>query len=99
VSQVTSLARRLIAFDPLLARRTLAMLVEELGGPRAGSDGLEVAQLRSFLLHVENFAAPEVGDPRTSTREWKTDFAHRENMRELALELAELLGTGGARHE
>lgn len=85
---MTSLARRLIAFDPLLARRTLAMLVEELGGPPA--DG-ELAHVRGFLQHGEKFAAPEVGDPRSSTREWKTDFAHRENMRELALELAVLL--------
>ena len=91
MSQVTSLARRLIAFDPLLARRTLAMLVEELGGPRdAGVQDL--ARMRGFLLQADSFAAPDVGDPRTSTREWKTDFAHRENMRELALELAELLG-------
>jgi hypothetical protein len=93
VSQVTSLARRLIAFDPLLARRTLAMLVEELGGPRSGSDGDHLARVRGFLQHAESFSAPDVGDPRTSTREWKTDFAHRENMRELALELADLLGT------
>jgi hypothetical protein len=91
VSQVTSLARRLIAFDPLLARRTLAMLVEELGGPRAGSDADELAHVRGFLQHAETFAAPDVGDPRSSTREWKADFAHRENMRELALELADLL--------
>jgi hypothetical protein len=91
VSQVTSLARRLVAFDGLLARRTLAMLVEELGGPRVGSDGDGVARARGYLQHAESFAAPEVGDPRTSTREWKADFAHRENMRELALELAELL--------
>jgi hypothetical protein len=88
VSQVTSLARRLVAFDAVLARRTLAMLVEELGGPHAGDD---VARARGFLQHAESFAAPDVGDPRTSTREWKADFAHRENMRELALELAELL--------
>ena len=88
---MTSLARRLIAFDPLLARRTLAMLVEELGGPRdAGVQDL--ARMRGFLLQGDTFVAPDVGDPRTSTREWKTDFAHRENMRELALELAELLG-------
>jgi len=92
VSQVTSLARRLIAFDPLLARRTLAMLLEELGGPRPDDD---LAHARGFLQHGESFAAPDVGDPRSSTREWKTDFAHRENMRELALELVELLGAGG----
>jgi hypothetical protein len=100
VSQVTSLARRLIAFDPLLARRTLAMLVEELGGsPDAGAQDL--ARVRGFLVQPDSFIAPDVGDPRTSTREWKTDFAHRENMRELALELAELLaredGGGGIR--
>jgi hypothetical protein len=88
VSQVTSLARRLIAFDPPLARRMLAMLVEELGGPRVD----DLARVRSFLLQVDGFTEPEVGDPRISTREWKTDFAHRENMRELARELVELLG-------
>ena len=89
VSQVTSLARRLIAFDPLLARRTLEMLVAELGGPRP-VDG-DLAHVRGFLQGGETFAAPDIGDPRSSTQEWKADFAHRENMRELALELAELL--------
>ena len=93
MSQVTSLARRLIAFDPLLARRTLAMLVEELGGPRAGADGIDLARVRGFLQQAESFAAPDVGDPRTSTREWKSGFAHRENMRELARELSDLLGS------
>ena len=93
MTQVTSLARRLIAFDPLLARRTLAMLVEELGGPRAGPDGIDLARVHGFLQQAESFAAPEVGDPRSSTREWKADFAHRENMRELARELADLLGS------
>jgi hypothetical protein len=88
VSQVTSLARRLIAFDPVLARKTLELLVVELGGPHADGD---LAQVRGFLQHGESFAAPDVGDPRSSTREWKADFAHRENMRELALELTELL--------
>jgi hypothetical protein len=88
VSQVTSLARRLIAFDPLVARRTLELLLTELGGPRPDGD---LAHVRGFLQHGENFAAPDVGDPRSSTLEWKADFAHRENMRELALELAELL--------
>jgi hypothetical protein len=91
VTQVTSLARRLIAFDPLLARRTLELLVEELGGPRLRPDG-DLGRVRGFLQQSESFAAPEVGDPRSSTREWKADFAHRENMRELALELTELLG-------
>ena len=92
MTQVTSLARRLIAFDPLLARRMLAMLVEELGGPRAGGDAPDLARVRGFLQQAESFAAPEVGDPRSSTREWKADFAHRENMRELARELSQLLG-------
>ena len=54
-----------------------------------------------FCSRATRFVAPDVGDPRTSTREWKTDFAHRENMRELALELTELLagedGGGGIR--
>ena len=88
MSQVTSLARRLIAFDQLLARRTLSMLVEELGGPQVD----DLARVRSFLLQADSFTAPDVGDPRTSTREWKDDFAHRENMRELARELVDLLG-------
>ena len=85
---MTSLARRLIAFDPVLARRTLEMLVAELGGLRGDGD---LANIRGFLQHGESFAAPDVGDPRSSTQEWKADFAHRENIRELALELAELL--------
>jgi hypothetical protein len=95
VSQVTSLARRLIAFDPLLARRMLVTLVEELGGPHVE----DLARVRSFLLQADSFAAPDVGDPRSSTREWKDDFAHRENMRELARELLELLGAENARSD
>ena len=43
--------------------------------------------------HGETFAAPDIGDPRSSTQEWKADFAHRENMRELARELSDLLGS------
>jgi hypothetical protein len=92
MSQVSNLARRLIAYDRLLAGRILAMLVEELGGPRAAGGEPDVARLRSFLAQTESFVAPEVGDPRTTTREWKADFAHRESIRTLARELAELLG-------
>ncbi len=33
----------------------------------------------------------EVGDPATTTREWKTQFAHHERMRALADELSRLL--------
>jgi hypothetical protein len=92
MSQVSNLARRLIAYDSLLAARILAMLVEELGGPPDRGGEPDVTRLRSFLAQTETFVAPEVGDPRTSTREWKADFAHRESMRTLARELAELLG-------
>lgn len=91
VSDASNLARRLIAYDPQLARRILAMLVEELGGPPADKDDPDLAPVRGFLFQAESFFAPEVGDPRTSTREWKTDLAHRESARTLARELVELL--------
>lgn len=91
MSDASNLARRLIAYDPLVARRVLAVLVAELGGPSAESDDRDLAHVRHFLFQAESFFAPEVGDPRTSTREWKTDFAHRESVRELARELLELL--------
>ena len=52
------------------------------------------AMARSLRMGRSNMIlvlAPDIGDPRSSTQAWKADFAHRENMRELALELAELL--------
>jgi hypothetical protein len=88
MSQVSNLARRLIAYDRVLARRILVLLVEDLGGPRAVDGELDIPRMRSFL---DSFAAPEVGDPRKTTQEWKDDFAHRESMRALADELLELL--------
>lgn len=91
MTDASNLARRLIAYDPLLARRFLAMLVEELGGPRAGADDPDLARARGFLFQADSFFAPEVGDPRTSTREWKAEFAHRETVRALARELVELI--------
>lgn len=92
VSDASNLARRLIAYDELLARRILAVLVEELGGPPAETDDGDLSYARGFLFQAERFSAPEVGDPRTTTREWKTEFAHRESVRTLARELLELLG-------
>jgi hypothetical protein len=93
VSDASNLARRLIAYDPLLARRILGLLVEELGGPIADADE-DLGRARGFLH--ESYFAPEVGDPRTSTREWKTDLAHRETLRALAQELVELLQSRGS---
>jgi hypothetical protein len=96
VSDASNLARRLIAYDPALARRILGMLVEELGGPAPDADELDLGHVRGFLFQAESFFAPEVGDPRTSTREWKTDLAHRESARALARELVELLQSRGS---
>lgn len=92
VTDASNLARRLIAYDEWIARRILLTLVEELGGPPADADDGDLSRVRGFLFQADSFVAPEVGDPRTSTREWKAAFAHRESVRTLAQELLELLG-------
>lgn len=92
MTDASNLARRLIAYDEWLARRILLMLVEELGGPPAEADDGDLSHVHGFLFQAESFFAPEVGDPRTTTREWKAEFAHRESVRTLARELLELLG-------
>lgn len=64
-----------------LARRLIDYDRETAAAVRAA---LEI-QLR------EADAPPEVGDPSTTTREWKTQFARQERMRALCAELAQLL--------
>ncbi|MGH3103961.1 MAG: hypothetical protein ACRDN6_07695, partial [Gaiellaceae bacterium] len=74
--------------DRPVAARVLTALVEELGGPPA-TDPPDLARIRAFLTQPATDVP--IGDPHTSTRQWKTGFAQQERMRGLAGELAELL--------
>ena len=84
---VEELADRLVEYDPRLARRVVALIVERLGGPADAGDDL--ARLHAFLSR--NDAATVRDEPAKTTSEWKIDFAHYERLRLLGLLVAEVL--------
>jgi hypothetical protein len=71
-----------------LARRLIAYDAQLAG---------RILEILVSELEPDTFAAPEVGDPRTTTREWKSGLAYRESARVLARELAELLSAAQSR--
>ena len=85
---VEELADRLVEYDPRLARRVVALIVERLGGG-AASAGDDLARLHAFLSR--NDAAAVRDEPAKTTSEWKIDFAHYERLRLLGLLVADLL--------
>jgi hypothetical protein len=78
-----NLARRIVDYDADFALDVLALVVERLDGP---SDERDPARLHGFLSRGD--AGSEISK---TTVEWKAGFAHRERLRALGLELAELL--------
>ena len=83
-SSAATLARRLVDYDRDLAVSVLASLVAELGGPPGETD---VEKLHAFLTRPDGALA----ESAKTTVEWKAGFAHRERVRTLATQLAELL--------
>ena len=69
--------------------RVLAHLCADLGGPAAEGDR-DVRKMKAFLSQPDP-SLPEVGDPQTTTAEWKEEFGHYEATRSFAAALASLL--------
>ena len=69
--------------------RVLAHLCADLGGPAAEGDP-DVRKMKAFLSHPDASLA-EVGDPQTTTAEWKEEFGHYEATRSFAAALASAL--------
>jgi hypothetical protein len=84
VPSAATLARRLVEYDRDLAVSVLAALATELGGV-AGEKDLE--RLHAFLTRPDAIGAEQA----KTTVEWKAGFAHHERVRNLALQIAELL--------
>ena len=83
MSAASELAGRLVAYDVRLARGLLRWIVAELGG----SDADDLGEARALLERPDLAWIPEVGDPNTTTAEWKAEFGHRESLRALGVEL------------
>ncbi len=90
MARAAELARELVDYDERIAARVLAGLCADLGGPAADGD-VDVARMKAFLSQPDPGQLPEVGDPRTTTAEWKEEFGRYEATRALAAALASLL--------
>jgi hypothetical protein len=97
VSAAHDLARNLLGYDRRLAEGVLELIVAELGGPLDDAE-TDVAGARAFLANVP--AGPrlarvsDVSEAPSTTEEWKSEFRHENRLRELGLELANVLEDG-----
>ena len=89
MSRAGEVAWALVEYDRRVAAHVLALICANLGGPAADGE-FDLDRMRTFLS-VPNGNLAEVGDPQTTTAEWKAEFAHYEGMRALGAELADLL--------
>ena len=90
VARAAELARELVDYDEQIAMRVLEQLCADLGGPAADGES-DVARMKAFLAQPDPGQLPEVGDPRTTTAQWKEGFGRYEATRALASALASLL--------
>ncbi|MDQ2984808.1 MAG: hypothetical protein M3R70_12950 [Actinomycetota bacterium] len=92
----SELAERLVQFDRQLAYDVLGLIVERLGGPRSDGDEPDLAASRDYLANVSTgprlAQISDVSEPPQATAHWKTEFRQDNRLRELGLELTELLG-------
>ncbi len=89
MTRAHELAEALVEYDEQVAMRVLAHLCADLGGPAAAGD-LDVSRMKAFLAQP-HAGLPEVGDPQTTTAEWKEELGHYEASRSLAAALASVL--------
>ena len=90
MSKAGEVAWALVDYDRRVATHVLALICAELGGPVNEGD-LDLNRMKAFLSQPDGRGLAEVGDPQTTTAEWKAEFAHYEGMRALGAELADLL--------
>ena len=89
MTRAHELAAALVDYDEQVAMRVLAHLCADLGGPAAEGD-VDVSRMKAFLSQP-HAGLPEVGDPQTTTAEWKEELGHYEASRSLAAALASAL--------
>ena len=90
VARAAELARELVDYDERIAMRVLEQLCVDLGGPATEGDP-DLGRMKAFLAQPDPGQLPEVGDPRTTTAQWKEEFGRYEATRALASALASLL--------
>lgn len=88
MSTAREAAEAIVAYDPGVALTLLAHVVGLLDGPELGQTP-DTERARGFLTSRDS--RDTEGSEQLSTREWKVDFARRERMRALGLELAKRL--------
>ena len=88
MSTARDAAEAVVTYDPDVALTLLAHIVGLLDGPSLG-DPPDAERARGFLTSRDSRDTER--SEELSTREWKVDFARRERMRALGLELAKRL--------